>query len=173
MLSTNFKRLLWDKLVENPACLVHRATRRENGLSLSRPRNIYRCENQENGHHFVNRIWPTLVSFQESLIASLRSSRFLYFFRWRGRIEQASGQAGERTSAPGVRKKCGILGSGWGEKESPLPLPLLLIFRTRSQFHSYLYSRLRDGNGCAARTKEPECLMPSKYHTKFNIITKE
>ena len=38
---------------------------------------------------------------------------------------------------------------------------------------SYLYSRLRDGNGCAARTKEPECLMLSKYHTKFNIITKE
>ena len=31
--------------------------------------------------------------------------------------------------------------------------------------YSYLYSRLRDGNGCAARTKEPECLMPSKYHT--------
>ena len=27
---------------------------------------------------------------------------------------------------------------------------------------SYLYSRLRDGNGCAARTMEPECLMPSK-----------
>ena len=26
----------------------------------------------------------------------------------------------------------------------------------------YLYSRLRDGNGCAARTVEPECLMPSK-----------
>ena len=38
---------------------------------------------------------------------------------------------------------------------------------------SYLYSRLRDGDGCAARTMEPECLMPSKQHTKFNIITKE
>ena len=23
--------------------------------------------------------------------------------------------------------------------------------------NSYLYSRLRDGNGCAARTMEPEC----------------
>ena len=39
--------------------------------------------------------------------------------------------------------------------------------------NSYLYSRLRDGNGCAARTMEPECLMPSKQHTKFNIITKK
>ena len=38
---------------------------------------------------------------------------------------------------------------------------------------SYLYSRLRDGNGCAARTMEAECLMPFKLHTKFNIITKE
>ena len=38
---------------------------------------------------------------------------------------------------------------------------------------SYLYSRLRDGNGCATRTMEPECLMPSKQRTKFNIITKE
>ena len=28
--------------------------------------------------------------------------------------------------------------------------------------NSYLYSRLRDGNGYAARTVEPECLMPSK-----------
>ena len=27
---------------------------------------------------------------------------------------------------------------------------------------SYLYSQLRDGNGCAAWTVEPECLMPSK-----------
>ena len=27
---------------------------------------------------------------------------------------------------------------------------------------SYLYSRLRDGNGSAARTMEPECLIPSK-----------
>ena len=39
--------------------------------------------------------------------------------------------------------------------------------------NSYLYSRLRDGNGCAARTVEPECLMPSKQYTKFNTITKE
>ena len=30
------------------------------------------------------------------------------------------------------------------------------------RINSYLYSRLRDGNGCAARTMEPECLMPSK-----------
>ena len=30
------------------------------------------------------------------------------------------------------------------------------------KFRSYLYSRLRDGNGCAAQTMEPECLMPSK-----------
>ena len=28
--------------------------------------------------------------------------------------------------------------------------------------NSYLCSRLRDGNGCAARTMEPEFLMPSK-----------
>ena len=32
----------------------------------------------------------------------------------------------------------------------------------QSKIISYLYSRLRDGNGCAARTMEPECLMPSK-----------
>ena len=30
------------------------------------------------------------------------------------------------------------------------------------QFISYLYSRQRDGNRCAARTVEPECLMQSK-----------
>ena len=57
-------------------------------------------------------------------------------------------------------------------------LKLLLIvlsctfFLAKIKIASYLYSRLRDGNGCAARTMEPECLMPSKYHTKFNIITK-
>ena len=28
--------------------------------------------------------------------------------------------------------------------------------------NSYLYSRLRGANGCAARTMEPECLLPSK-----------
>ena len=49
----------------------------------------------------------------------------------------------------------------------------LLKIKSANYCYSYLYSRLRDGNGCAARTKEPECLMPSKYHTKFNIISKE
>ena len=34
--------------------------------------------------------------------------------------------------------------------------------KTYKSYISYLYSRLRDGNGCAARTMEPECLMPSK-----------
>ena len=32
----------------------------------------------------------------------------------------------------------------------------------QSYCYSYLYSRLRDGNGCAAGTMEPECLMLSK-----------
>ena len=60
---------------------------------------------------------------------------------------------------------------------------MFLVFLTRGfsledvaqngKYDSYLYSRLRDGNGCAARTMEPECLMPSKIHSKFNIITKE
>ena len=36
-------------------------------------------------------------------------------------------------------------------------IDLYLVFPS-----SYLYSRLRDGNGCVARTMEPECLMPSK-----------
>ena len=43
----------------------------------------------------------------------------------------------------------------------------------QKNYCSYLYSRLRDGIGCAARTVEPEYLMPSKQHTKFNTITKE
>ena len=38
----------------------------------------------------------------------------------------------------------------------------LAVLARQWQFCSYLYSRLRDGNGCAAQTVEPECLMPSK-----------
>ena len=41
-------------------------------------------------------------------------------------------------------------------------LELFKYLLLRKKQGSYLYSRLRDGNGCTARTVEPECLMPSK-----------
>ena len=50
-------------------------------------------------------------------------------------------------------------------------LMFLFIFTTKRR--EWVCSSNYGAAGCAARTMEPECLMPFKYHTKVNIITKE
>ena len=54
---------------------------------------------------------------------SLCSNCFLCFSRQRGVSEQVSEQAGERRSAPGVRKKMGNSGEGVERKKSPAVNP--------------------------------------------------
>ena len=78
-----------------------------------------------------------------------------------------------RTRKKKIRVPDGIWTHGGSWVQIPSGTRIFFSESSSKLISSYLYSRPRDGNGCAARTKEPECLMPSKYRTKFNIITKE
>jgi len=86
--------------------------------------------------------WRSLTAHSHTFLACLAAASFPFPG---GEIEQASEQAGEQGSAPGVSKKSGRSGEGrarrgrgWEEKgiRSPLFLPLLLLFQIRSQFRS-------------------------------------